>query len=174
MESSIKLNLGCGERHLEGYINIDAFVWKGPDGQKGKEPDVRMDIRKLEFPDNTADEILAVHVIEHFRYSEVLDILKEWYRVLKPGGKLVLELPDLSKCIGNLIRYPNNATMSLLGIYGDPRSQHDVLVHKWGWTPETLGGMMYAAGFREIMGMPTMYHFPERDMRIEGVKDVIE
>jgi predicted SAM-dependent methyltransferase len=56
----IKLNLGCGDKILPGYINVDVASER-----KGKKPDVISDIRKLTFDDNYADEILSVHVIEH-------------------------------------------------------------------------------------------------------------
>ena len=69
----IRLNLGCGDKILENYINVDVASER-----KGKKPDVISDIRKLTFDDNYADEILSVHVIEHFWRWEVSDILKEW------------------------------------------------------------------------------------------------
>ncbi len=56
MSDLVRLNLGCGDKILEGYINVDVASERA-----GKLPDIVCDIRKLEkFPDNTADEILAV------------------------------------------------------------------------------------------------------------------
>ena len=81
-----KLNLGCGDKILPGYINVDVA-----EARLGKKPDVLCDLRKLTpFEDQSVDEILSVHVVEHFWRWEVVDILKEWVRVLKPGGKLVI------------------------------------------------------------------------------------
>ena len=57
----MKLHLGCGKRLLDGCVNIDAI---GGDRQ--------MDIRKLDYPDESVDEILAVHVWEHFWLKDVL------------------------------------------------------------------------------------------------------
>ena len=52
----------------------------------GNKPDAICDIRMLDkFCDNYADEIMAVHVVEHFWRWEVVEILREWARVLKPG-----------------------------------------------------------------------------------------
>ena len=87
---SVKLNLGCGRRILEGYTNVDL-----PGNHSGIKPDVEADLRKLPFPDEHADEIMAVHVIEHFYVWEVMSVLDEWKRVLKTGGKIILELPNL-------------------------------------------------------------------------------
>ena len=66
MNDMVRLNLGCGDKILEGHINVDVASER-----VGKLPDVVCDIRKLDnFPDNFADEILAVHVVEHFwRYG---------------------------------------------------------------------------------------------------------
>ena len=58
----VKLNLGCGDKILKGYINIDTAS-----SRLDKKPDVIADIRNLrKIKTSIADEILAVHVIEHF------------------------------------------------------------------------------------------------------------
>ena len=86
MNDLVKLNLGCGDKILPGYVNVDVASERA-----GKQPDVICDVRKLDkFDTGHADEILAVHVVEHFWRWEVVDILKEWVRVLKPGGKMIL------------------------------------------------------------------------------------
>src|SRR5687767_12241110 len=78
-----KLNLGCGDKILPGYINVDVVESRG-----GFKPDVICDLHRLTpFEDTSVDEILSVHVVEHFWRWEVLDVLREWVRVLKPGGK---------------------------------------------------------------------------------------
>ena len=98
----IKLNLGCGDKILANYINVDVASER-----VGKKPDVISDIRKLTFGDNYADEILSVHVIEHFWRWEVLGILKEWFRVLKPGGKIIIECPNLESACQEFLKNPD-------------------------------------------------------------------
>lgn len=74
MEDRVKLNLGCGDKILSGYINVDTVLERA-----GNKPDIICDVRKLDnFSDGYADEILAVHVVEHFWRWEVVSILKEW------------------------------------------------------------------------------------------------
>ena len=88
----VKLNLGCGGKILQGYINVDVASERS-----GNKPDIVCDMRKLnKFPDNYADEILAVHVVEHFWRWGVVKILTEWVRVLKPGRKMILGRPNLN------------------------------------------------------------------------------
>ena len=63
-KTAVKLNLGCGDKILEGYINIDTASER-----KERKPDIIADIRDLKkIKTAIADEILAVHVIEHFYY----------------------------------------------------------------------------------------------------------
>ena len=55
--SELRLNLGCGAKHLEGYINVDKFG----------NPDVRLDLETFPWPweDNSAIAIELRHVLEH-------------------------------------------------------------------------------------------------------------
>jgi glycosyltransferase involved in cell wall biosynthesis len=84
----LKLHLACGHDYNPDYINVDLYA---PDDAVC---DVRFDVQKLPYPDNSVDEIKAFHIIEHFHFFEIKDVLNEWFRVLKPGGKLYLETPD--------------------------------------------------------------------------------
>jgi hypothetical protein len=57
----VRLNLGSGAVNINGYINIDFSKER-----EGESPDICCDIKSLPFPDDSVDEILSVHVIEHF------------------------------------------------------------------------------------------------------------
>jgi len=85
----VKLNLGCWNDIKEGYLNIDLYSEKA---------DLRVDITKpLPFSNETVDEIFASHVVQYFTNDEWLRSLKDWYRVLKFGGILYVQVPDLIK-----------------------------------------------------------------------------
>jgi predicted SAM-dependent methyltransferase len=155
----LRLNLGSGGRVIEGYTNVDL----------AGEPDVRADVRDLPFEDETVDEAMAIHVLEHLARWDAPAALAEWFRVLKPGGKLVLELPDLVKCCQNVIAGMGER-MGLWGLYGDPSYRVDLMSHRWGWSAEELIVELRAVGFRRVKVREPQFHKKGRDMRLEATK----
>lgn len=71
--SPIKLNIGAGNKPIDGFISVDI-----KDG---------INANSLPYEDASVDEVYASHVLEHFPYEQTVDVLREWSRVLKPGGK---------------------------------------------------------------------------------------
>ena len=172
----IKLNLGCGDKILPGYINVDVAAERA-----GNKPDIICDIRNLHVIENNyADEILAVHVVEHFWRWEALNILKEWVRVLKPGGLMILECPNLKSACEEFLKNPElnagpgpEGQRSMWVFYGDPRWQDPLMVHRWGYTPQSLANLMFEAGLINLRQEPAQYKLREpRDMRIVGEKNI--
>ncbi len=60
--------------------------------------DIYKDIRELEYPENSIDEIRSHHLFEHFNRVDALKLLLKWRKWLKVGGKLVIETPDFWWC----------------------------------------------------------------------------
>lgn len=83
----MKINIGCGSDIRKGYINIDRNPAFGPD--------LLCDAVSLPFADNSASEILASDILEHFPWRNVEDVLREWRRVLSPTGVIEIRTPDL-------------------------------------------------------------------------------
>lgn len=168
----VRLNLGCGDKKLPGYINVDYAP-----SRKGVTPDILLDLRKLTFQDATVDEILSVHVIEHFYYWEAEGLLKEWARVLKSGGRLVLECPNILSAAQVLLNDPDGAvgpgkegSMSMWPLYGDPNWSDPLMCHKWGYTPNSLIRLLENVGFKEVRQEPAQFKKRDpRDMRVVGV-----
>lgn len=77
----LKLNIGAGSTVIPGFTPIDRKL--------GSEA------YPLNYPDNSVDEIRASHILEHFSFADAQAALKDWTRVLKPGGKIRLAVPDL-------------------------------------------------------------------------------
>ncbi len=170
----LKLNLGCGDKILPGYTNVDVAPTR-----RGLRPDVICDLHDLAaFAENCADEILAVHVVEHFWRWEVVDVLREWLRVLKRGGMMVLECPNLSSACEEFLKDPRRFSgpgpegqRTMWVFYGDPAWRDPLMVHRWGYTPESLAHVMQEAGLIDIRQAPAQFKLREpRDMRLVGVK----
>ena len=173
--SAVKLNLGCGDKILPGYINCDALASRG----QGGAVDVQCNITQpLPFADNVAGEILAVHVVEHIWRWQVADVLRDWRRVLQPGGRIVLECPNLLSAAMELVKNPMLAAgpgpegqRSMWVFYGDPRWRDPLMNHCWGYTPQSLAALLVETGFVEVRQEPAQFKLREpRDMRIVGVK----
>ena len=170
----MKLNLGCGDKILPGYINVDVM-----ESRRGLKPDVICDLHQLTpFENDSADEILSVHVIEHFWRWEVLDVLKEWIRVRKPGGKMIVECPNLISACQELLKDSDKTSgpglegqRSMWVFYGDPSWKDPYMVHRWGYTPSSLARLMHEAGLADIRQEPAQFKLREpRDMRVTGIK----
>lgn len=81
----MKLNLGCGTDIRAGYKNYDVVKVDGADGI--------IDLnKKLPFKDNSIEEILCLDTIEHLQTSPI-NVLKEFYRVLKENGTAIIRVP---------------------------------------------------------------------------------
>lgn len=113
-----------------------------------------MDARDLSvFPDKTFAAVYASHVLEHFDYKdELLTVLKEWHRVLVPGGKLLVSVPDLETLCRLFVdseRCDVNDRFQLMrmmfGGHTDPFDYHQV-----GFNWEFLTHYLTEAGFRTI------------------------
>lgn len=169
----MRLNLGCGDKILDGYVNVDVAP-----SRAGKRPDVLCDLHKLTFSDESADEILSVHVVEHFWRWEVVDVLREWVRVMKKGARMVLECPNLISACEHFLKDPEkhsapgkDGQRSMWVFYGDPSWRDPLMVHRWGYTPASLAAVMAQAGMVTIRQEPAQFKLREpRDMRIVGTK----
>ena len=83
-----KLEIGSGNHPLKGFEHLDI----NPDLPH---LDYVAPMDKIPVEDNAFDEVRSIHVIEHDLWRNALAILKEWIRVLKPGGMLYVATPNL-------------------------------------------------------------------------------
>ena len=113
MESTIKLNLGCGFKQMVGYIGVDAFG----------NPDVKHDLNSFPYPwdDNTVSEIQAHHIMEHL--DDWWPAFLECARILKPGGILEIRVPDAAS-VGALTYRDHFHVFSLLSFHGIQGAEH--------------------------------------------------
>lgn len=168
----MRLNVCCGIRIREGWVNIDVVA------VNGTQPDILADAKKIPLEDNCADELMCIHGFEHFYRYEVDDLITEWKRLLKPKGLLILEMPDLIKCCENVLSGysltgKHADQMGLWGLYGDPQGGNPWMGHRWGWSPKSLRTFLKSHGFINIVDAVTQWHPAgriRRDFRIEARK----
>lgn len=157
----VRLDIGAGEKRIEGFTTLGL-----EDGH-----DIRCDVRAIPLPDDHADEAMAIHVLEHLDRWDAPAALAEWRRILKPGGLLILELPDFLKCCRAILRgAPPREGM--LGVWGDPAMREPLMMHRWGWSPAELRKELKAAGFKKVRQRDPFFHGKRlnRDMRFEARK----
>lgn len=147
--SNRKLNLGCGDVRLAGYINVDAL-------EKFR-PDVVCDVSKLEFSDdNQYDLVRASHVLEHFEYPRCVEVLQEWRRVLRVGGYIVVCVPDFQALSWRTILQPSGLVLEddtykngwMNGLFAldlPPEFRHKVV-----FTRKSLKQLLHRTGFHTV------------------------
>jgi predicted SAM-dependent methyltransferase len=160
------LNMGCGKVKKSGYLNVDIDIAVNPDLVVSLDP-------SLPFASATFTLIELYHVMEHVYPWVGLDILKEFWRILKPGGTLAIECPNIESACSWLVQnsdYGSDSQMGMWAIYGDPNSKSPLQMHKWGYTPITLAEILKQSGFVSIQRKAPETHVPARDFRITGIK----
>jgi hypothetical protein len=166
--TGLKLHLGCGEKCLYGYFNVD---------MASSCAELNSDINCLEFPAGSVSEVLMVHVIEHVEYFEVPRLLRKIYYWLRSEGQLILEFPDVLKVARLVLKRKNDpdqlqsSPYGIRGFYGGPvknMSIHDY--HKWGWTDKTLAPILRDAGFKRTFTERAQWHSRRRDTRVVALK----
>jgi predicted SAM-dependent methyltransferase len=137
----IKLHLGCGKRKLPGWVGVDSRNDVGAD--------VVADVRYLDhWASGEVAAIYACHVLEHIPRPHVLPTLRDWHRVLKPGGVLLVSVPDFEQMACLYV----NQGISLWRLIGPlcGRQDYPENTHYSVYDYEYLAWMLAEAGFHTI------------------------
>jgi len=148
-ESGLKIHLGCGKRYLPGYVHVDVDDF----------PHItyKHDIASLPmFDDGSADILYSCGALPYFDRCEVMDVLKEWYRVLKKGGILRLSVPDFDSIIRIYIQ--SDRDLSSLGVLGplygrwhiNTASGKTLFYHKTVYNFRALSTLLESIGFGNV------------------------
>ena len=151
-----KLQLGAGGNALEGWLSSDVFP---------QPYEIFVDVtRRLPFSDRSFSYVFSEHQIEHIFYPEGVFMLRECFRVLKPGGVLRIVTPDLERIVGlyapeksetqqRYIRFVTDSFIPETSDYGacfvvncDVRNWD----HKFIYDFATLAQEMHRAGFVDV------------------------
>ncbi len=158
-----RLHLGCGPRYLEGWINIDRW------SQERK--DLAADILALPFRPGSVDEIYASHVIEHLPRTAASRALAHWIQLLRPGGKLAVECPNLEEVCRNFLAADERHRQGwwIYVLYG--LQHHAGEFHLMNYTPASLQSVLQQAGLVGIrIGPGDPFHANSCGMRAEARK----
>jgi predicted SAM-dependent methyltransferase len=139
--TKVKLNIGSGIDVIEGYTSVDLYT----------EADIKDDITTLStIADNSVDEVLTAHVLEHLKNDDILPAMKSIHRVLKIGGIWEIEVPDFIWIVEDFIKLQDHQRWGwkLQTIFG--LQNHDGEYHKTGFSSERLHAMLCEAGFFRI------------------------
>jgi len=136
--SELKLHLGCGDRHIEGFVNIDIRYLPTVD--------VVDNIRFLRrYESGSVDLIYASHVLEHFSRWDYIAVLQRWHELLKDSGVLRIAVPDFNAIAQYYIK--TRDLKSLRGLlYGG--QDYDENYHYCCWDFKILNDDLKKAGFK--------------------------
>lgn len=140
--TEIRLCLG-GDSPKQGWTIVNA--------QAGPAVDIVADIRDLSFSEASILEIYASHVMEHLSFAEVLSCLEKFYKILKPGGRLYISVPDIEILSEIILSENSNEEIkchALRMMFGGQVDEWDY--HKSGWTQNILLQALISKGFCEI------------------------
>jgi SAM-dependent methyltransferase len=132
----MRLNLASGPHPAPApWINLDLLPQPGLQ--------LRADVGRLPFPDQSADRIYAGHLLEHIPLTQLNRVLAEWHRVLRGGGELMIVGPDIDRAVRQ--RQPQWLLESIIA-HGEGAGGHawtcseGHLLHalrRYGWWPAT-------------------------------------
>ncbi len=129
-----KLQVGCGIYRLEGWLNTDLVT-----NYRTGNP-IYLDVGKpFPMPDSSFDYVYSEHTVEHLTYPQATNILKECFRIMKPGGIIRIATPNL-QFLADLYLHPkkeiNKAYIEFnterSGLPADPGLHHQLLPHHLG------------------------------------------
>jgi|tagenome__1003787_1003787.scaffolds.fasta_scaffold19590903_2 predicted SAM-dependent methyltransferase len=162
----IVLNVGCGYRSPQNlHSRFHSSEWREVriDIDPAVQPDFVCSITALTpIASDSVDAVWASHNLEHIHHHEVPSALGEFFRVLKPGGLLLLTTPNLQKAAEfvahdqlehEVYRSPAGPITPLDMIFGHTASLargKAFMAHKTGFTARTLQRLLTDTGFTDL------------------------
>ena len=161
------LHVGCGPQNKSSCLGFNNDNWKEIrfDIDKNVNPDIvgtLTDMKSVET--GSVDAVYSSHNIEHIFPHEVPIALREFYRVLKEDGIVVITCPDLQsagkaltqdKLFETLYESPMGPVTAFDVLFGHRKTTADgnvFMIHKGGFTYSTLDMAFYKAGFKARCG----------------------
>lgn len=163
MSDTLKLNLGSGDSHFEGFTSVDKY---------DDTADIQADITELPFEDNSVDEIKCYQTVEHIAYNKTEDMFKEMYRVLKPGGFAHIECPDIMYAARDIVKTGDIDQKWIQHIFGEyyrpwdggrypDAENHEGSKHRTGFTFKRMKRICEPLGFKVTHSVHLHMNVPE-------------
>lgn len=137
-DEGIKVHIGSGSINVQGWINLDARSFPHTHILSNG---VSLDM----FADTAISQIYLCHVLEHFSFKEVDEILVSFARKLKSGGRVYISVPDLSAMVNIFTENNNDLSIIKSALMGG--QDYEFNFHKAAFTKESLSNSLQAAGF---------------------------
>jgi hypothetical protein len=143
---AININLGCGDRYVPGWTNVDLI-------DMPHKADQRVDLIHDVLPWENVDSIYAGHLLEHMQPWEALRLLAKLREVTVPGGAIMVVGPDVEVAFQMIQSGEEMYTATMESLrYGAGRWAGDV--HYWACTERALTVMLELAGWTAITPVP--------------------
>lgn len=142
----IKLHLGCGKRHIPGFVHVDLADFPHVDHRQAID-------RLPHLADGSVELIYCCHAFEYLDRVEARAALAEWWRVLSPRGVLRLAVPDFAALVAVYQRH-GELDRVLGPIYGRIEiggpGQRRTLYHRTAYDFASLAALLALSGFRHV------------------------
>ena len=138
----MKLYVGSRDYKPEGFLSVDIDPqWN---------PDIVGDITHLDnIQDESVDEIIASHVLEHLAWPDSFVALCEFQRILKPEGVLQIAIPDAG-LLAELISSKKSSWHAMGLLFGVGRIFNKFEAHQFSYTLEMMTDLLNLLGFSEF------------------------
>lgn len=151
-----KINKSIDTKGTSMVKNVEIGGGKNPLYPKYAQVDLRKlpgikyqnDARVLPFASDSLNNVCACYMLQCLPKQEVERALREWFRILKPGKKLEIHIPDLNKIMRTFIGAQAQDEKLLEEIYG--KQEHELDYYQYGWTFQTIDILLSKINFVRV------------------------
>jgi predicted SAM-dependent methyltransferase len=160
----MKIELGPGKDPFgKGYFSIDL--------REDCNPSIVRDFfnQGTGQPSNCAEEIVAIHVLEHTPQHLLVQFLQEVLRVLKPGGVFRVHVPNFQEIAKVIINDPSKLPMVWNLIHGSEAEDYSYMFHRVSFNEDIITKLLLQAGFTRVENKTSQ----QTDRHTEGWKHTV-